>query len=263
MNSPLPIVLKTVSEMQLWQKSNGAKSVGFIPTMGALHEGHLSLLQKSNQNNELTVLSIFVNPTQFNKPDDLEKYPRTWDADLKLAAASGTTAIFYPSFQEMYPDNYAFSVNENDFSRLLCGASRAGHFQGVLTVVLKLINIIRPNRVYMGEKDFQQFELIKQMAKALFLPAEILSCPTIRNSDGLALSSRNARLSAENLKKASLIYKAIISATTAHAARAALESSGFKIDYLVDIESRRYVAAYLPAANGTGEVRLIDNVERK
>ncbi len=263
MISKKPIVLKTASEMHIWRKSLEAKAVGFVPTMGALHEGHLSLLQKSNQDNDHTVLSIFVNPTQFNRVDDLEKYPRTWDADLKLAGDAGTDVVFYPSYHEIYPDNYSFSVNENDFSRLLCGASRAGHFQGVLTVVLKLINIISPNRVYMGEKDFQQLELVKKMVKALFLPTEIIGCPTLRNPDGLALSSRNARLSAENLKKASLIYKSISNSSTASAARAELEESGFKIDYLVDIGARRYVAAFLPAANGAGEVRLIDNVERK
>ncbi len=263
MSSKTPLVIKAASDMQQWRKSVGAKSVGFVPTMGALHEGHLSLLQKSCKDNDFTVLSIFVNPTQFNKSDDLEKYPRTWAADLKLAADAGTDVVFYPSYLEIYPDNYAFSVNENDLSRLLCGASRAGHFQGVLTVVLKLINIISPNRVYMGEKDFQQLELIKQMVKALFLPTEIIACPTLRNSEGLALSSRNARLDPEYRKKASLIYKTISNSATALAARTELEKSGFKIDYLVDIEARRYVAAFLPAANGAGEVRLIDNVERK
>lgn len=249
-----PRVIKTVRELQDWRASVGDPSLGFVPTMGALHEGHVSLLKKCRAENEFSVLSIFVNPTQFNQAQDLEKYPRTWDADLQRAGDAGTDIVFFPEFSEIYPDNYAFSVNENDFSQMLCGASRPGHFKGVLTVVLKLINLVRPNRMYMGEKDFQQLRLIKKMVAALFLPIDVVGCPTIRNSDGLALSSRNSRLSEDERKHSALIYKAITESKSALEARQTIEKSGFKIDYLVDVDHRRYVAAFV------GEVRLIDNV---
>lgn len=256
----LPNVIKATAEIQTWRRSVQGKTVGFVPTMGALHDGHLSLLKKSASENDMTVLSIFVNPTQFNQAQDLAKYPRTWDRDLKLAQSVKTDLVFFPSYEEMYPDNYTITVNETDFSKMLCGSSRSGHFQGVLTVVLKLINLVQPRRVYMGEKDYQQLQLIKKMASALFLSTEIVGCPTSRNSDGLALSSRNARLSEADIKRAALIYKSISTSATAQAAKQELESLDFKIDYLVDTENRRYVAAFLKDATGTGEVRLIDNV---
>jgi pantoate--beta-alanine ligase len=257
-----PTIIKTVADIQTWRKQLASETVGFVPTMGALHEGHLSLIKKSRNENQHTVLSIFVNPTQFNQAQDLAKYPRTWETDLQLAANEGTDVVFFPSYQEIYPDDYAFAVDENDFSRILCGASRAGHFKGVLTVVLKLINLIRPQKVYMGEKDYQQLQLIRKMTQALFLPTEIVGCPTLRNQDGLALSSRNSRLSESDIKKAAVIFKTITQSASADEARNVLEKSGFRIDYLVDIEKRRYVAAFLPSAAGDGEVRLIDNVER-
>jgi len=247
-------ILRTTKDLIQWRSTIHNRSVGFVPTMGALHEGHASLLKKSRAENDISVLSIFVNPTQFNQAHDLAKYPRTWDADVKLASDNAVDVIFSPTFEEIYPDNYTFSVHENDFSQMLCGASRPGHFQGVLTIVLKLFNLVQPARVYMGEKDYQQLQLIKKMVAALFLNTEIIGCPTIRNTDGLALSSRNARLTEEERKNSSLIYKIITTAQTAHDARIALERAGFKIDYLVDVDKRRYIAAYV------GEVRLIDNV---
>jgi pantoate--beta-alanine ligase len=250
-----PILLKTTAELIQWRKTVKDKSVGFVPTMGALHQGHVSLLKESSSENDISVLSIFVNPTQFNHAQDLAKYPRTWDEDLKLASAAGTAAIFFPTFEQMYPDNYNYSVHENDFSLMLCGTSRIGHFQGVLTIVLKLINLVQPKRLYLGEKDHQQLHLIKKMVDALFLPTEIVGCPTVRDSLGLALSSRNARLTEEERSHSSLIYKTITTANSAFDAKVILEKAGFKIDYLVDVENRRYVAAFV------GDVRLIDNVE--
>lgn len=249
-----PVVINSVKEMLQWRNSLNQKTVGFVPTMGALHEGHASLLTKSAADNEISVLSIFVNPTQFNQAQDLAKYPRTWDGDLKWASETNTTAVFSPSFEDIYPDNYNFSVHENDYSHMLCGASRPGHFQGVLTVVLKLINLIRPDRVYMGEKDHQQLQLIKEMCRAFFLDTEIVSCPTIRNKSGLALSSRNARLTEAERNHSALIFKALTSSKTPSQAKAILEESGFKIDYLLDVNGRRYIAAFV------GDVRLIDNV---
>lgn len=256
-----PLIIKTSAEMQTWRRSLEKENLGFVPTMGALHEGHLSLIKRSRHENDQTVLSVFVNPTQFNHAQDLKSYPRTWESDLKLASDAGVDVIFFPSYQEIYPDNYSVTVNESDFSFLLCGANRKGHFQGVLTVVLKLINIVNPKRLYMGEKDFQQLQLVKKMAAALFLPTEIIGCPTARDSEGLALSSRNSRLSEADRQKASLIFKTISSSETPLQAHHTLEKAGFKIDYLIDIEKRRYVAAFLPSAQVDGEVRLIDNVE--
>lgn len=249
------LILKTTTDLIQWRRTITDKSVGFVPTMGALHEGHLSLLRKCRSENDISVLSIFVNPTQFNQAQDLEKYPRTWEEDLKLAKGAGVDVVFFPTFEDMYPDNYNYSVNENDLSHMLCGASRQGHFQGVLTVVLKLFNLVQPKKVYMGEKDQQQLQLIKNMVAAFFIPTEIIGCPTIRTENGLALSSRNARLTATERESSSLIYKTIATAANAAEAKGVLEKAGFKIDYLVDVGSHRYVAAYV------GEVRLIDNVE--
>ena len=252
---------KDLQELCMQLKSEG-KVIGFVPTMGALHDGHLSLLREARKNSDVVIASIFVNPTQFDKAQDLARYPRTWDADLELAKSSNVDVVFFPSFEEIYPDNFAFFVNENDFSQMLCGSSRSGHFKGVLTVVLKLINLTQATRVYMGEKDYQQYQLVKKMASALFLAVEIIGCPTLRNSEGLALSSRNTRLSNEDTLRASMIYKTITSTKTALEAQKKLENLGFEIDYLVDIGDRRYVAAFLPSSSGDGDVRLIDNVQR-
>lgn len=248
-----PLVLKSIAEYDAFRKSISG-SVGFVPTMGALHAGHASLLKQSATENDATVLSIFVNPTQFNDPKDLEKYPRTFDADFAIAQDCGVAAIFYPDYKEMYPDNYRYVVTENSFSKILCGASRPGHFDGVLSVVMKLLNITKPTRAYFGEKDFQQLRLIEDMVKAFFMPLEIRRGKTLRETSGLAMSSRNTRLSAEGLSKAALIYKTIITAKSANDAKNVLNESGFQVDYLEDIDGRRFVAAFLEG------VRLIDNV---
>lgn len=249
------LVFKTPAELISWRKSLGSASVGFVPTMGALHAGHESLLKKSKSENEFNVLSIFVNPTQFNNANDLEKYPATWDQDLKMAEAVGVDAVFYPNYASIYPDDYKFKVSENDFSNKFCGAHRPGHFDGVLSVVLKLFQIVNPDKAYFGEKDFQQLTLIQGMVKAFFLPIEIVPVPTLREKDGLAMSSRNVRLSAQDREKAPLIYKALRESKSAAEASAKLSQSGFKVDYVEDIQNRRLAAASL------GEVRLIDNVE--
>lgn len=248
-----PLVFKTITDFQNY-RAELKGSVGFVPTMGALHAGHASLIQKSRLENEFTVLSIFVNPTQFNDPKDLEKYPRTFEADYELAAQNGVSAIFYPEFADMYPDNYKYSVTENSYSKILCGATRPGHFDGVLSVVMKLFNIVRPNKAYFGEKDFQQLHLIQEMTKAFFMPLTVVPVQTLREESGLAMSSRNTRLSSEGKHKAALIYKTITEAKTADQAKDFLTDRGFKIDYLQDVDGRRFVAAFLEG------VRLIDNV---
>ena len=162
------------------------RTVGFVPTMGALHAGHRALLARARAENERVGLSIFVNPTQFNDPSDLAKYPRTLEADLALAAGLVDDVIVPPA-AELYPDDFTYRVTEEKVSRELEGAHRPGHFDGVLTVVLKLLNTVQPTRAYFGEKDHQQLTLIRDMVQAFFMPVEIVAVPTVRDSDGLAL----------------------------------------------------------------------------
>lgn len=247
-------VIETPQElMQFRQKLQG--SVGFVPTMGALHQGHETLLQRAVSENNHCILSIFVNPTQFNNSQDLAKYPKTWEADLEMARKNNVTAVFAPRYETMYPDHYRFKVVESESSKNLCGAHRPGHFDGVLSVVMKLLNIVNPTKAYFGEKDFQQLSLIRDMVSAFFLPYEIIPVATVREKDGLAMSSRNLRLSFAEREKAPLIYKTVSESKTAEEAEKKLSALGFKVDYVTDIEDRRYVAAFL------GEVRLIDNVQ--
>lgn len=247
-------VLRTPQEMKAFRKGLKGR-VGFVPTMGALHAGHESLLKKAVQENDHVILSIFVNPTQFNDPKDLEKYPVTWEADLAMAKANGVSAIFYPKYDEMYPDKYRYKILENDFSKLLCGKDRPGHFDGVLSVVMKLFNIVSPDKAYFGEKDYQQLSLICGMVEAYFLDLQIVPVPTMREQDGLAMSSRNVRLTPEQREKAPLIFKAITESKSAAEAANLLTAQGFGVDYVTDLNGRRFVAAKL------GEVRLIDNVQ--
>jgi pantoate--beta-alanine ligase len=168
--------------------------IGFVPTMGALHRGHASLIARSTRECDVTVLSIYLNPTQFNNAGDLANYPCTLEADLTLARDLGVDVVIAPRYEDLYPDDYRFQVDEVAFSRELCGAHRPGHFTGVLTVVMKLLNLVRADKAYFGEKDYQQFQLIRDMAAAFFLDTEIVPCRTVRERDGLALSSRNALL---------------------------------------------------------------------
>lgn len=247
-------VFRTPQELKSWRRIQSG-TVGFVPTMGALHSGHEELLKKARQENDLVVLSIFVNPTQFNDPSDLEKYPKTWESDLALAEHNGVDAIFYPHYKDMYPDQYRYKISENEYSKLLDGAHRPGHFDGVLSVVMKLFNITSPTRAYFGEKDFQQLTLIQGMVESFFMDLEIVPVPTVREADGLAKSSRNTRLSAEERAKAPALFAAITESKTTAEAEAKLRAQGFTVDYVTDIGQRRFVAAKL------GEVRLIDNVK--
>ncbi|MGZ3768226.1 MAG: pantoate--beta-alanine ligase [Bdellovibrio sp.] len=247
-------VLRSPAEFKIWRSAISG-TVGFVPTMGALHAGHEELLKKARKENDVAVLSIFVNPTQFNDATDLEKYPQTWEKDLEMAQRNSVDAIFYPRYHEMYPDNYRYKTTENEYSKLLDGAHRPGHFDGVLSVVMKLFNIVKPTKAYFGEKDFQQLTLIKGMVESYFMDLEVVPVPTVREKDGLAMSSRNTRLAPEERQKAPAIYAAIKECKTATEASEKLNSQGFKVDYVTDIGNRRFVAAKL------GEVRLIDNVE--
>ncbi len=205
------IVFKEVETLKkylsLYDKN---KMVGFVPTMGALHEGHLSLIARAHDENEVTVVSIFVNPTQFDKAEDLNKYPRTLNTDLGLLEKTGCDVVFAPSVAEMYP---ADTLSENfDFDGLdnyMEGLFREGHFAGVGTVVKRLLEIVEPNRAYFGEKDYQQLLIIKKMVEKEKLPVKIIGCEIYREPDGLAMSSRNVRLTAEQRKEAPLIYKTL------------------------------------------------------
>ncbi len=250
----MTVVLRSPQEFKAWRK-NQTGSVGFVPTMGALHTGHEELIKKARKENDLVVLSIFVNPTQFNDPTDFEKYPLTWEQDLEMAQRNKVDAIFYPRYPEMYPDNYRYKLSESEYSRLLDGAHRPGHFDGVLSVVMKLFNIVSPTKAYFGEKDFQQLTLIQGMVESFFMDLEIVPVPTVREDDGLAKSSRNLRLTAEERQKAPAIFKAITECKTAEDAAKRLSEQGFDVDYVTDLGSRRFVAAKL------GAVRLIDNVQ--
>lgn len=231
------------------------RATGFVPTMGALHTGHRALLARARADNDRVVLSIFVNPTQFNDPTDLDQYPRTLEADLRLAAGLADDVIV-PQPGELYPDDYAYRVTEGRFSRELEGAHRPGHFDGVLTVVLKLLNIVQPQRAYFGEKDWQQLRLVEGMVRALFLPVAIVPCPTERDTDGLALSSRNRRLSPAARQRAAQFPALLRSADSAAAAARALADAGFAVDYVEDRAGVRLGAVRLE------DVRLIDNVRR-
>jgi pantoate--beta-alanine ligase len=229
-------------------------TLGFVPTMGALHEGHLSLVRRSRAENERTLVSIFVNPTQFDDAGDLAHYPRTLDDDLRLLRDEGAEYVLVPDETELYADGFRYRVTERDLSTAMEGAHRPGHFDGVLTVVLKLLQIGAADRAYFGEKDWQQLALVRGMADAFFLPTTIVGCPTVREADGLALSSRNQRLSPPDRVKAATFHRALCSASSPDAASCSLRSAGFIVDYVEDHDGRRLGAVRL------GGVRLIDNV---
>ena len=229
-------------------------TLGFVPTMGALHDGHRSLVQRSRQENDRTLVSIFVNPAQFDDPADLARYPRTLDDDLAALRAENADFVLLPRAEDLYEDGYRYRVTEIERSTKLEGAHRPGHFDGVLTVVLKLLLIAQAERAYFGEKDWQQLTLVRGMATALFLPTAIVGCATVREPDGLALSSRNLQLAAADRSRAPQFYRALVSAVTAEDAARELCAAGFDVDYVEDREGRRMGAVRL------GGVRLIDNV---
>jgi pantoate--beta-alanine ligase len=207
-------ILKTIIEVDFALKLQREKniSVGFVPTMGALHQGHISLVQKSKEENLVTIVSIFVNPTQFNDKTDLKNYPRTPELDLALIQECGVDYVFMPSEKEMYPeaDNRIFDFGM--LEKVMEGKHRPGHFNGVAQVVSKLFNIIKPTRAYFGQKDFQQLAIIRRMVEILELPVVVVSCPIVREPDGLAMSSRNLLLSPAHRKSSSLISKTLFDA---------------------------------------------------
>jgi pantoate--beta-alanine ligase len=228
-------------------------SIGLVPTMGALHAGHVALLKRARAENERVVLTIFVNPTQFNDPNDLSNYPRSLDADVALAEPL-VDVVLVPTAEELYRDAYRYRLTETELSRRWEGAHRPGHFDGVLTVVLKLFNLVRPTRAYFGEKDWQQLQLVRGMVDTFLLPIEIIGCPTVRDDDGLALSSRNRRLSQLGRAHAKEFPRTLRMACDAASAAANLRVRGFEVDYVEDYEGMRLGAVRIDG------VRLIDNV---
>ncbi len=185
------------------------ESIGFVPTMGALHEGHLALVRRSKSCTGYTVCSIFVNPVQFNNPDDLKKYPRTFEKDAEMLRQVKCDVLFYPGVKEMYPDEITEKYDFGELERVMEGAHRPGHFNGVAIVVKRLLDIVDADRAYFGEKDFQQLLIVKELVKQCRIRTEIIPCPTVREPDGLAMSSRNMRLTPDERQAAPVIYKAL------------------------------------------------------
>ncbi|KPU27176.1 pantoate--beta-alanine ligase [Caloranaerobacter sp. TR13] len=204
-------IIKSIDQMKniiADEKAKG-KSIGFVPTMGYLHDGHLSLMKRAKEENDVVVVSIFVNPIQFGQGEDYEVYPRDIERDSKLAESVGVDYIFAPEVKEMYPEGYNTFVEVLGVTDKLCGASRPGHFRGVTTIVMKLFNVVTPDKAYFGQKDAQQVYVIKQMVRDLNMDVKIISCPIVREHDGLALSSRNTYLSEEERKQALVLSKSL------------------------------------------------------
>ena len=257
-----------------------SRTIGLVPTMGALHAGHVSLIKRAMEENEVVVVTDFVNPTQFNNPNDFKTYPRDLFSDAKLVESIGATLFFIPSEQEMYPtpDTRTFSFGNLD--KVLEGAHRPGHFNGVAQIVSKLFELIQPTRAYFGEKDFQQLVIIQELVKQLRMDIKIVPCPIVREADGLAMSSRNQLLSSECRRDAPVIYEAIGNLTREDLlyepyalikknAIAKIESRGsLKVEYLEIVSAFTLNPIYSYVPNGTrvltavqaGAVRLIDNV---
>ena len=214
------MIIETVKELREYlagQRAAG-KTVGLVPTMGFLHEGHLSLIREAKAENDVVVVSDFVNPTQFGPNEDFESYPRNIEQDTELALSAGADVIFYPSVSEMYPPESSTYVEvEGNITRVLCGASRPTHFRGVTTVVNKLFNIVEPDKAYFGQKDAQQVAVLTKMVKDLHMDIELIICPIVREPDGLAMSSRNTYLSAEERKQAVILNQALKKAKNAFA----------------------------------------------
>jgi pantoate--beta-alanine ligase len=248
-------IISAPKEMKKVLRNNN-DDIGFVPTMGALHDGHISLIKKSLEENKITVVSIFVNSTQFNDPKDLKNYPNKLEKDISLLASLNVDYVFTPDHKLIYNDNYAYKIIETQFSKQLCGAKREGHFEGVLTIVMKLLNIVQPTKAYFGEKDYQQYTLIKGMVEAFHMDVQIVSIPTVREEDGLALSSRNLLLSPDERKKAPLFSELLKSQNTDEEIKTSLLQEGFEIDYIETLNGRRFGAVFL------GNVRLIDNVKK-
>jgi pantoate--beta-alanine ligase len=276
------ILFKRSADLSKWlnQQTASGRSIGFVPTMGALHEGHITLITISKKQTDITVCSIFVNPTQFNDPKDFQKYPITLEKDVALLEAAGADILFLPGVSELYPTGTA-DLEHYDLGRLenlLEGKYRPGHFQGVCQVMYRLLNIVRPDHLFMGQKDYQQCMVVQRLLTLMALPARLHRCPIIREPDGLAMSSRNQRLNANQRANATAIYRALLSlsqqfraapASALAEAEALLKQADFQIDYIsvadaatlepiTDPANAAEIVALIAAFQG--EVRLIDNM---
>ena len=257
-------------------------TIGFVPTMGFLHEGHLSLVKAAQNRSDNVIVSIYVNPSQFAPDEDLDNYPRDLDKDIELLNELQVDYIFFPNDKEMYPADFKTWVSVDKLTTMLCGKSRPTHFRGVTTIVTKLINIIRPDFMFLGEKDFQQLTVLKQMTKDLNLTTEIIGCPLVREPDGLAMSSRNKYLTIDQRKNAISIYKALLLAqdlfTNGHKTvdkiiskmKTLINQHKGTIDYIDVVDSSTlesienlYVGCRIVVAVYFGKTRLIDNIEIK
>lgn len=246
-------IVTDLKALSLLKKEWQNKTIGFVPTMGHLHQGHFSLCERAKNENDIVVVSIFVNPTQFNSTNDFDCYPQTLEQDQVLLIQKGIDCLFLPTASMLYPDHFEVQVNETNISRQLEGEFRPGHFTGMMTVVLKLFNLMTPTRAYFGEKDYQQALLVKKMVQALFLPIEIQLCPTIREACGLAMSSRNSRLNHEERQQAAHFSQLLGSKRNIDEIKKTLMDLGFKVEYIVEKWQRRLGAVWL------NDVRLIDN----
>lgn len=277
-------VIKGVKEMQgiCLQKRREGKSIGFVPTMGYLHEGHLSLARAARAENDLVVMSVFVNPLQFGPREDFATYPRDLERDCRLAEEAGVDYVFAPEAEEMYPEGYSTYVEVlGEVTEKMCARSRPGHFRGVTTVVLKLFNIVQPSRAYFGQKDAQQAIVVKKMVRDLNIPLEVITCPVVREPDGLAMSSRNTYLTPEERRQALALYrslqhgKMLIEGGERDPQRVRQEimrlleaSPGIRVDYVEvcsadDLSELKEIKGHvlLAAAVYVGRTRLIDNID--
>ena len=278
-------LVQTIKELQseLDALRSEGKTIGLVPTMGALHAGHASLVKRAVAENDVVVVSDFVNPTQFNDKNDLAKYPRTLDADCELLEKVGAAFVFAPSVEEIYPEPDTRQFSYAPLDTVMEGAFRPGHFNGVCQIVSKLFDAVQPDRAYFGEKDFQQLAIIREMVRQLKYPLEIVGCPIVREEDGLALSSRNARLSAEERKNALRISQTLFESRTFATSHTVTETQkfvedtiaatpGLRLEYfeLVDGSTLQKIADWEETSYAVGcitvfcgEVRLIDNIKYK
>lgn len=275
-------VIKTIKDMQALSKGlrSRGKTIGFVPTMGALHEGHLSLVRGSKEKDDVTVVSIFVNPIQFGAGEDFERYPRNIEGDLEKLSSLKVDVVFIPETEDMYPPGFSVFINVGGIGEVLCGLTRAGHFGGVATVVTKLFNIVMPHRAYFGQKDFQQAVIIKKLVRELNFDIDIVVCPTVREADGVAMSSRNSYLNETERKSAGILYRALKHAEGL-IAQGIRDSAGIKkemediiksepmveIEYIEVVEpetleevKRIEAPAVICLAARIGTTRLIDNI---
>ncbi len=261
-------IVRTAAEVRdaLTEGRSSGATIGLVPTMGALHAGHISLLDAARGLSDTVVLSLFVNPAQFGQAEDLDGYPRDEAGDAEMAAAAGVDLLFAPPTEEMYPDRFDTWVEPGKIGTFLEGVARPGHFRGVATVCVRLFNIVEPNRAFFGRKDAQQVAVVKQVVRDLGLPVEIVACPTVRDADGLALSSRNRFLSAGEHALALALPRALHAGLAAHrsgddavqATRRLLDvEAGLRVEYVAEVDLD---GPTLAAAVVVGSTRLIDNV---